>query len=144
MWRSEPGALIPGRCRVQIHPRRPKKTACAGERPSATIPHLAKTWNTAKTRKDNFYDYGKNLQGHRRNRRPHAARPIESSHGRSARDHPAEVRICQSAGQREGPHRSEEHTSELQSRQYLVCRLLLEKKKKKTTKTSGYETTSQQ
>src|SRR3712207_7759195 len=29
--------------------------------------------------------------------------------------------------------RSEEHTSELQSRQYLVCRLLLEKKKKKIT-----------
>src|SRR3712207_8486558 len=27
------------------------------------------------------------------------------------------------------PGRSEEHTSELQSRQYLVCRLLLEKKK---------------
>src|SRR5438445_13397904 len=32
------------------------------------------------------------------------------------------------------PHRSEEHTSELQSRQYLVCRLLLEKKKKKELK----------
>src|SRR5258707_2669657 len=40
--------------------------------------------------------------------------------------------------ERKGPHshypeiacvRSEEHTSELQSRQYLVCRLLLEKKK---------------
>src|SRR3712207_7722924 len=29
--------------------------------------------------------------------------------------------------------RSEEHTSELQSRQYLVCRLLLEKKKRKST-----------
>src|SRR3712207_7673254 len=29
-----------------------------------------------------------------------------------------------------GAARSEEHTSELQSRQYLVCRLLLEKKKK--------------
>src|SRR5947209_17322924 len=29
-----------------------------------------------------------------------------------------------------GNSRSEEHTSELQSRQYLVCRLLLEKKKK--------------
>src|SRR3712207_8746008 len=28
--------------------------------------------------------------------------------------------------------RSEEHTSELQSRQYLVCRLLLEKKKKRS------------
>src|SRR3712207_6989966 len=32
------------------------------------------------------------------------------------------------------PERSEEHTSELQSRQYLVCRLLLEKKKKKIYK----------
>src|SRR5258707_7205793 len=32
----------------------------------------------------------------------------------------------------EGVDRSEEHTSELQSRQYLVCRLLLEKKKKPT------------
>src|SRR5438445_5708432 len=32
---------------------------------------------------------------------------------------------------RRGSPRSEEHTSELQSRQYLVCRLLLEKKKKK-------------
>src|SRR3712207_8082441 len=30
----------------------------------------------------------------------------------------------------QGAQRSEEHTSELQSRQYLVCRLLLEKKKK--------------
>src|SRR5258707_11410452 len=35
-----------------------------------------------------------------------------------------------------GPGRSEEHTSELQSRQYLVCRLLLEKKKKKRAKYS--------
>src|ERR1035437_10417127 len=33
--------------------------------------------------------------------------------------------------------RSEEHTSELQSRQYLVCRLLLEKKKKKKHVTDG-------
>src|SRR2546422_3077383 len=32
--------------------------------------------------------------------------------------------------------RSEEHTSELQSRLHLVCRLLLEKKKKKITKNS--------
>src|SRR3712207_7288676 len=36
-------------------------------------------------------------------------------------------------GVREGS-RSEEHTSELQSRQYLVCRLLLEKKKKNKLK----------
>src|SRR3712207_8157172 len=33
--------------------------------------------------------------------------------------------------------RSEEHTSELQSRQYLVCRLLLEKKTKQTTRVDG-------
>src|SRR5258707_7197538 len=32
--------------------------------------------------------------------------------------------------------RSEEHTSELQSRQYLVCRLLLEKKKKNVTESA--------
>src|SRR3712207_8856110 len=38
-----------------------------------------------------------------------------------------------SQGSREGARqaRSEEHTSELQSRQYLVCRLLLEKKKQR-------------
>src|SRR3712207_6858185 len=41
------------------------------------------------------------------------------------------------AGRRERPEDREEHTSELQSRQYLVCRLLLEKKKtNKQTKLS--------
>src|SRR3712207_8589123 len=34
--------------------------------------------------------------------------------------------------------RSEEHTSELQSRQYLVCRLLLEKKKQITRHTTSF------
>src|SRR3712207_6894915 len=38
--------------------------------------------------------------------------------------------------ERAAGRRSEEHTSELQSRQYLVCRLLLEKKKKKNQKTT--------
>src|SRR3712207_8047978 len=38
--------------------------------------------------------------------------------------------------------RSEEHTSELQSRQYLVCRLLLEKKKQRHSHTvQTYDTT---
>src|SRR5438034_7306980 len=36
-------------------------------------------------------------------------------------------------------HRSEEHTSELQSHSDLVCRLLLEKKKKKTKSTKANE-----
>src|SRR3712207_6858345 len=35
-----------------------------------------------------------------------------------------------------GRHRSEEHTAELQSRQYLVCRLLLEKKKQSNSQLS--------
>src|SRR3712207_8324282 len=45
-------------------------------------------------------------------------------------------------GSTTGKGRSEEHTSELQSRQYLVCRLLLEKKKKTTSNTKSI-TTSQ-
>src|SRR3712207_7189027 len=46
---------------------------------------------------------------------------------------PAQFRIASNTS---GGRRSEEHTSELQSRQYLVCRLLLEKKKKKNTRVS--------
>src|SRR5690606_40559877 len=38
--------------------------------------------------------------------------------------------------------RSEEHTSELQSRENLVCRLLLEKKKEQTTQQTGETTTA--
>src|SRR3712207_8608991 len=48
-------------------------------------------------------------------------RASASSIGRSPADAPLHAPTEQ---------RSEEHTSELQSRQYLVCRLLLEKKKK--------------
>src|SRR3712207_7916625 len=44
------------------------------------------------------------------------------------RDGFAQIRIV--VNNQNAPVRSEEHTSELQSRQYLVCRLLLEKKKK--------------
>src|SRR3712207_7665908 len=56
------------------------------------------------------------------------AAPSPCTHGRSpiASPHrPAATRALRPARAR----RSEEHTSELQSRQYLVCRLLLEKKK---------------
>src|SRR3712207_8310207 len=56
------------------------------------------------------------------------ARSIAAIAGRSAR---ARVGACSRRGRSVSAreHRSEEHTSELQSRQYLVCRLLLEKKK---------------
>src|SRR3712207_8516830 len=45
---------------------------------------------------------------------------------------PAWAKVARSAAPR---FRSEEHTSELQSRQYLVCRLLLEKKKESPSST---------
>src|SRR3712207_7516020 len=45
-------------------------------------------------------------------------------------------------GHRRNHPRSEEHTSELQSRQYLVCRLLLEKKKGNQTPAAEKRTRS--
>src|SRR5437879_8891707 len=49
--------------------------------------------------------------------------------------------FCSSTSLAKVMDRSEEHTSELQSPMYLVCRLLLEKKKKKnTTKTHNTNT----
>src|SRR3712207_6997817 len=64
----------------------------------------------------------------------HHLRPVARQHLRDGRADPARgtgdhghlaVEVVVPA-----VRRSEEHTSELQSRQYLVCRLLLEKKKK--------------
>src|SRR3712207_8840094 len=57
--------------------------------------------------------------------------------GHLDRDHPGPEdqqppRDLLGPGRRAAVPRSEEHTSELQSRQYLVCRLLLEKKKNTT------------
>src|SRR3712207_6958893 len=64
---------------------------------------------------------------------PQLARPA-TAHGeyRRSRSRPQRRGRPDRAGGRRGcgALRSEEHTSELQSRQYLVCRLLLEKKKK--------------
>src|SRR3712207_8069165 len=66
--------------------------------------------------------------------RRHRARRVERREAALPQDHHHDGRR---RGRRPHPHaaadvllpaRSEEHTSELQSRQYLVCRLLLEKK----------------
>src|SRR3712207_8071485 len=61
------------------------------------------------------------------------ARAARRSFRTRARDRPdgADRRVRRGRARHRAP-RSEEHTSELQSRQYLVCRLLLEKKKKKS------------
>src|SRR5476651_2093976 len=58
----------------------------------------------------------------------HDALPIFAGHRGGARQ-----RLCQRSPVQRAV-RSEEHTSELQSRQYLVCRLLLEKKKMRSSK----------
>src|SRR5947209_13567582 len=63
----------------------------------------------------------------------------QADHHRRGAQHPADHRthawrICE-VHEEQVDRRSEEHTSELQSRQYLVCRLLLEKKKKKKKNT---------
>src|SRR3989475_6991886 len=69
--------------------------------------------------------------------RSHAARhrPIpRSESSRSARrEPPATARPAPETAPNPGADRSEEHTSELQSQSKLVCRLLLEKKKKNKT-----------
>src|SRR5271165_7601908 len=59
----------------------------------------------------------------------HDALPIRPRTIRAPASHAASTRAR--SKRRRGTARSEEHTSELQSRENLVCRLLLEKKKKK-------------
>src|SRR5437870_6523032 len=51
--------------------------------------------------------------------------------------------ICDFSSRHSTTARSEEHTSELQSRGHLVCRLLLEKKKKHPMKGKRSQTTTQ-
>src|SRR3712207_7333489 len=57
-------------------------------------------------------------------RRHHRRTLLRQRRGRRSRGVPTAQTLTNARD-----HRSEEHTSELQSRQYLVCRLLLEKKK---------------
>src|SRR5687768_18182896 len=75
----------------------------------------------------------------------HDALPISTSTSARAMDRSAPAPTARpaaptlsaaaaSAGRAVGAGRSEEHTSELQSRLHLVCRLLLEKKKNQTIK----------
>src|SRR5947209_13135528 len=70
----------------------------------------------------------------------HDALPISRPSWRSVPSGASTRRYARSASSPRRTTRSEEHTSELQSRQYLVCRLLLEKKKKEI-KTSTDPTT---
>src|SRR3712207_6925355 len=64
--------------------------------------------------------------------RPQRAGPARLSLNSPGRARRRLARPRRAEGDRRLVQRSEEHTSELQSRQYLVCRLLLEKKTKHT------------
>src|SRR3712207_8429995 len=73
-------------------------------------------------------DHLRRDQGNRHHRERELLREDLPRHGLRLR-----LAAVRERGRRRGWPRSEEHTSELQSRQYLVCRLLLEKKKKLPT-----------
>src|SRR5436309_12712936 len=74
-------------------------------------------------------------------------RPTRKSSTRSGRPSRAVIfctasPIRPTSSRRRSPARSEEHTSELQSREKLVCRLLLEKKKNTSIMTTNNSTAS--
>src|SRR5947209_7336919 len=102
--------------------------APAGAASSPTISSAPTTWvdsaAVAPTR-------SRNPKPSRRTGTPRAAATFSStltnSNGRAIARIAAQISSATTAAST----RSEEHTSELQSRQYLVCRLLLEKKKEK-------------
>src|SRR2546422_5207084 len=69
----------------------------------------------------------------------HDALPISATLNRHIDSRSPRSQIPWLSRSRRGPsERSEEHTSELQSRLHLVCRLLLEKKKKKNNTKNTY------
>src|SRR5438309_5373128 len=68
--------------------------------------------------------------------KPSATETSESSPGLSVRSSKGTSRSCDSRNGLQA--RSEEHTSELQSQFHLVCRLLLEKKKKQKQQINNY------
>src|SRR3712207_8768149 len=83
-----------------------------------------------------LFPYTTLFRSHDGERPPHRAEDPRRAEGHGRRDRPVHRGVPEAVrgGSRRGEgrvsERSEEHTSELQSRQYLVCRLLLEKKKK--------------
>src|SRR5207253_9513255 len=93
-------------------------TPCPPRSPLFPYTTLFRSWNTGCAFASTRYRYRRNATAGCRH--PHRSRSSNRS-STSCRRCPLNVR-------------SEEHTSELQSRGHLVCRLLLEKKKKKKKK----------
>src|SRR3712207_7955433 len=96
--------------------------------PRSTLFPYTTLFRSARGRRGERHSQGRLLQGDRR--------------GRGDRRALARGDRQRARRRRRLPERSEEHTSELQSRQYLVCRLLLEKKQKKNQLTPINNSTS--
>src|SRR2546425_4456817 len=96
-----------------------------------------KAWSAGELTRDDLREYAREYYHHVEAFPTYLAelgiRLEEGELRQAVLDNMCEERGAQDAfGERSAPHsRSEEHTSELQSLAYLVCRLLLEKKKKK-------------
>src|SRR6185295_12250194 len=123
---SHPARSAKGRSQAAAHRRSTAEALCVGgARPAAALCEFHRRFLVVGSVPGRHRAlWNPRLHGepaHARDRAPHG--PRCSTPRRAFLDHPP------------GP-RSEEHTSELQSRQYLVCRLLLEKKKHKTSSLS--------
>src|SRR3712207_6966016 len=91
--------------------------------PRSTLFPYTTLFRSAQRRDSRFFSVGQDERGRRRST---GLRRRQESPGAQA----TPARRYGRVGTQSKGSRSEEHTSELQSRQYLVCRLLLEKKKK--------------
>src|SRR5690606_19260346 len=108
----------PGACPASDHdsPKTPLSFAQSWRQPDQIPPVQLRCALSARCKPLRMLDW---VSVHRRSQLPSCIRRAASS---SAAPRPRNNRVQ--------PARSEEHTSELQSRENLVCRLLLEKKKK--------------
>src|SRR5437870_10091706 len=86
------------------------------------------TFAEEQTASSRYSDRGRRGHGHSRGLRPRSSRRRVRAWSPAARIALANISLCPCRRLGIDPHRSEEHTSELQSRGHLVCRLLLEKK----------------
>src|SRR3989440_6200783 len=117
-----PGTARLRRCRVP--PARPAQPAVSAGRAYLSAPGHESVSGSPPG------DQGDRGRGLARDRAARAARPVQGPGAREL----ARGRDGDAGARGRDAGRSEEHTSELQSRSDLVCRLLLEKKKKKKTR----------
>src|SRR2546422_5968002 len=137
-YRGEPWADRAFRCAIMVYARAPVPDACP-DRTAATT-----TTSPSSLRAPARRVRGDGALG-RRARHPHD--PRGPARGLAAPPNPGRGDRVGSGEPRRGgagvgpaSRRSEEHTSELQSRLHLVCRLLLEKKKKEDTELTRVST----